>query len=224
MSYDISVFEWPQGFGQPADIEQINLVMEGLSAEPADNGKFKALAKALVDRFPYSGFSRRDPRSDGATDWPGDPVADAETLDAAVWRFALPSENRELILQFIADQARSLGLAVFDDQIPVAFLPSGLILPKEAEEAWGEVLQFLPQLQAAQPRLTKAQVRKMALPRLKEMLIRRGFEVGKPDEASVRLRGEFKASRSNLRGVQEVLCGQFDAYHEAFRFSVVFLA
>jgi hypothetical protein len=154
MSYDISVFEWPQGFGQPADIEQINLVMEGLSAEPADNGKFKALAKALVDRFPYSGFSRRDPRSDGATDWPGDPVADAETLDAAVWRFALPSENRELILQFIADQARSLGLAVFDDQIPVAFLPSGLILPKEAEEAWGEVLQFLPQLQAAQPRLT----------------------------------------------------------------------
>ena len=63
--------------------------------------------------------------------WAGDPVHETQTCDEAVYAISLLYTKRMGIMRLVVDTAMALGLTVFDDQIGMAFLPSGEVLPKE---------------------------------------------------------------------------------------------
>src|SRR5207253_306412 len=79
--------------------------------------------------------------------WPSDPAAEAQALTRAVWAVGIPDDDRVRIAHFVVERATALGLTVFDDQLGMAFLPSGQVLPPEKAEIWAGLTRELAQEQ-----------------------------------------------------------------------------
>jgi hypothetical protein len=127
--------------------------------------------------------------------WQGDPIAIAQSWAGAVWPFSLPDGDRVAVMRALVDQATALGLVVFDDQLGMAFLPGGQVLPTEMASQWADLKR---QLDDAPAPLTKAEVRQLMATYLREMLKKHGFVPRK----STRWDVEFvRPTRADAAGV-----------------------
>jgi hypothetical protein len=187
MSYDLNIFEWPKGLYQPENLERIHWAIEGIRTdELGGNPKFVALAQALLNRYPMAPGAGElegdnpdvdEAVDDDAIDWPYDPVQEARGIETAVWRMSVPNEQRLGVLRLLVDTAKTLGLVVHDEQLSMAWMPSGQVFPAGANELWGG---FKEHQDSAPPLKTKAQIRKAFIPALKALLAKNGFEFVKP--------------------------------------------
>jgi len=143
--------------------------MEALEARtPGPNPKFIQFAQKLVERYP----SRPgDPDANDAV-WMGNPVDDARNGSEAVFGISLPSHGRSRIMRFVVQAANELGLTVLDEQLGIAFLPGGKVLPEDARDVWKELDEETEQ---AAPAWTKAQARKALVTYMTAALGKHGF-------------------------------------------------
>jgi hypothetical protein len=74
------------------------------------------------------------------------------------------------------ETATTLGLTVFDDQIAMAFLPSGKVLPEEKQTAWNALKA---DIETAPAPATKAEMRKLLQAMLKNVLEKHGLKLKK---------------------------------------------
>lgn len=174
MSYSLHIWERPGGLPEPASLQQAGeqmLALERLAR--LVNPKFVALGCAMAEHFPVC--EPGDAPDDAI--WPCDPAAEAATVTQAVWAVGIPDEHRVQVAHWVVQQATALGLTVLDDQLGMAFLPGGQVLPVEKAPLWAGLTRDL----AAQGKpFTKADFRKMMVLFLKETLEPFGFVVDKP--------------------------------------------
>lgn len=155
MSYDLRV--WEHHGTEPASFEaatQTLLALERL--RPGQNPKFVALGQQLAARFPQHRCG--------------------DAGDAAVWAFALPPDDRVPLLQFVVEAANALGLVVLDDQLGIAFLPSGAVR-EMGEDARGPSDQQAADAGLSDdPSQALARAHAAIEPGLASLLRRHGFE------------------------------------------------
>ena len=150
MSFDLQIWEQPNTLPTPDTVAQAGQISLTLQQRKAPiNPKFVEFARQLVASYPSQ---KSDPAN---AVWVGDPVGEAQTCDDAVFSISLPPVNRLGLLRLVADTATALGLTVYDDQIGMAFLPTGVVLPNEHAEAWKREKQ---QMDVAPKPKTKAQM------------------------------------------------------------------
>ncbi len=145
----------------PATVEEAGKAMlEFERHAPGPNPKFVELARAMLSHFPE------------ADSWPNDPLAEARSCEDAVWAFSLPDEDLPQVIRLVVKHATALGLVVYGDQLGMAFLPDGRVLPEHLASQWAELGEYLDK--GPKP-FSKAQVQKLAAAYLGEALERHGF-------------------------------------------------
>jgi hypothetical protein len=135
MTYNYKIYIWEQSSSlpEPATFEAAGQTMRALQATNAPaNAKFVALVEQLLKRHPSQAS---DPGCLHSA-WGGDPLKDAQNDDETLFCLSLPTANRVELLRLVVDSATALGLAVFDDQIGMAFFPSGAVLPEDRAPSW----------------------------------------------------------------------------------------
>lgn len=126
MSHSIYLYDPSQAaLAQPrslADFGDVLLALQDRS--PGPNARFQRFAHLLL--------------AGAATDWewPGDPAATARTHAGALWNFDLPHDDPVRAMRRVIDCAVAAGLAAYDDQIGLGFLPDGRVIPAEREAEW----------------------------------------------------------------------------------------
>ncbi|MGJ7558876.1 hypothetical protein ACSFBI_33410 [Variovorax sp. RB3P1] len=198
MSYDLRAWERPVGQADPASFEEASQILLELERlKPGPNPRFIELAEKMAERYPVQGqgaSSHRDNGSDAA--WVGDPVVDARGCMRAVWAFALPTGDRVRVLRFVVESANSLGLTVFDDQLGMAFIPPGRVLPTEHAHTWEGAKR---EMNAEPEQWTLASMRKEMKPHLAALLEPHGFVLEKlPAKSQL----DAKYARSTEAGTQ----------------------
>ncbi|TXT38984.1 MAG: Uncharacterized protein FD135_2518 [Comamonadaceae bacterium] len=180
MSYDIRIWEHPAGRPTPTTLEEAGRSMLELEkTRPGVNPKFIALAQKMIEGHTYSAMYPSGDRAAQDATWLGNPVQQAKELAKAVWAVELPEEDRVGMLRFMVDNATGLGLAVFDEQIGMAFLPGGIVLPQAQRAMWDGLKEEM----ASMPEpTTKPQMRKAMLAKVTPIFERHGFEARKSKE------------------------------------------
>jgi len=180
MSYDIRIWEHPTGRPTPTSLEEAGRTMLELEkTRPGVNPKFIALAQKMVEGHTYSAMYPSGDRAAQDATWLGNPVQQAKELEKAVWAVELPEEDRVGMLRFMVDTATGLGLAVFDEQIGMAFLPGGIVLPQAQRALWDGLKEEMASTPAP---TTKPQMRKAMLAKVTPIFERHGFEARKSKE------------------------------------------
>jgi len=195
MSYDLRIWEQPAGAASPATLEDAGRTVLALEGQRTGvNPKFVALGRKMSERFSTAsaGASRREDAV-----WMSDPAAEAQALDAAVWVVSIPSENRVPVTFFVVETATSLGLSVLDDQLGMAFLPGGKVLPEEKSHLWNGLRQEMAR--NSEPRVTKADMRKALATFLRESVVKHGFQLDRTiDRADVGFARSTPAGRQTI--------------------------
>jgi hypothetical protein len=180
MSYDIRIWEHPAGRPTPTTLEEAGRSMLELEkTRPGVNPKFIALAQKMIEGHTYSAMYPSGDRAAQDATWLGNPVQQAKELEKAVWAVELPEADRVGMLRFMVDNATGLGLAVFDEQIGMAFLPGGIVLPQAQRALWDGLKEEMASMPAP---TTKPQMRKAMLAKVTPIFERHGFEARKSKE------------------------------------------
>ena len=192
MSYDLRIWQQPAGLPEPATLAQACEYYRVLNEKQAPvNPKFIALARQLMAHYPSQDSSNPDDDV-----WVGDLIGQASNCDQAIFAFSLPPVNRLGLLRLVADEATALGLTVFDDQIGMAFLPSGRVLPEVHAAAWAQMKRDMDA--APKPR-TKVQMRKHVAAQFLQAFGSQGFEVVKPEHCEIQLRRKTDEGHQDIR-------------------------
>jgi len=177
MSYDLRIWEQPRTLPMPKTVEDAGRLMLALEArKPGANPKFVQFAQKLVARYPSRDmYAPGDPDANDAV-WMGNPVEHARNGKEAVFAISLPELDRPKIMRFVVQAANELGLTVFDDQLGMAFLPGGKVLPEDGKELWDELEE---ELESAPEPWTKAEARKELVRSMTARLRKHGFAIRK---------------------------------------------
>lgn len=120
MSYVVHLFEHTG----PATLDEAAALHERLSATPAaPNAKFRALAQALIRRFPVEVGG-----SVGGLPLWLESVPDGDTNGRAVYSLGLHDGGVTQLLPVLVGLALPMGLCVYDDQAGRCYLPGGWAL------------------------------------------------------------------------------------------------
>ncbi len=135
MTYEYQIYIWVQSKDQPepTTFEAASQTMLALQTSDAPaNAKFVALVEELLKHHPSQAC---DP---GCTHlvWGGDPLKEAQDNDQAIFSLHLPQADRVALLRLVVETATAQGLTVFDAQIGMVFLASGVVLPEEHATSW----------------------------------------------------------------------------------------
>lgn len=131
--YQIHIWEHCTDQPEPATFAAAGQTLQALQATRAPaNTKFVSLVQKLLKHYPSQACNPNRLRSA----WGGDPFRDALMADKKLFSLRLPPANRVELLRLVVESAMALGLAVFDHQIAMVFLPSGRVLPQERADSW----------------------------------------------------------------------------------------
>lgn len=192
MSYDLRIWEQPAGLPEPVTLGNACECYRTLNEKQAPvNPKFIALARQLVAHYPSQNPSNPDDDV-----WVGDLIGQASSCDQAIFAFSLPPVNRLGLIRLVVDEATALGLTVFDDQIAMAFLPSGKVLPEVHAAAWAQMKR---DMDAAPKPKTKAQMRKHVEAQFLQAFGSQGFKVVKPEHCEIQLRRKTDEGHQDIR-------------------------
>ena len=141
-------------------------------ATDADQALFNQLAKRLWQHYPSAD------ESDSADDiFEGNLPRDSLTVNNKLWTIGLLGGNRLRVLRDVAEHAKTLGLAVYDDQIGIGFDPRVGIIPRSRASDWEDVLRGLREPPAI--KINKVYLLKHVIAPLNEKLIEMGFKISK---------------------------------------------
>ena len=139
-------------------------------ATDADQALFNQLAKRLWQHYPSAD------ESDSADDiFEGNLPRDSLTVNNKLWTIGLLGGNRLRVLRDVAEHTKTLGLAVYDDQIGIGFDPGVGIIPRSRASDWEDVLQGLRE--KPKRRFDKTYILKHAVEPLIDKLVKIGFQV-----------------------------------------------
>jgi len=149
---------------QPETVGEFWTLIEGQQGKSATvNPRYLALAHHIVERYP-------GPESPDSV-WLRSPVQEAEKLKETIWHLELPAEERMAVTAHLVKQGNALGLALYDDQLGMAFLPSGAVIPEARQSEWECFVEELKNHQ----RPSKAQIRKKMHALFQQRLAPYGF-------------------------------------------------
>lgn len=141
-------------------------------ASDADQALFNKLAKRLWQHYPSAD------ESDSADDiFEGNLPRDSLTVNNKLWTIGLLGGNRLRVLRDVAEHAKTIGLAVYDDQIGIGFDPRVGIIPRSRASDWEDVLRGLREPPAI--KINKVYLLKHVIAPLNEKLIEMGFKISK---------------------------------------------
>ena len=141
-------------------------------ASDADQVLFNKLAKRLWQHYPSAD------ESDSADDiFEGNLPRDSLTVNNKLWTIGLLGGNRLRVLRDVAEHTKTLGLAVYDDQIGIGFDPGVGIIPRSRASDWEDVLRGLREPPAI--KINKVYLLKHVIAPLNEKLIEMGFKISK---------------------------------------------
>lgn len=168
MSYDVFFWDYSE-VNAPASFVEAIAQIKTLSSKPRPTDSrlpaFACLIESLLtgpDQEPsvrrqFEGFSR-------AVDDGG-----------AVLTVNLPMDDRLPVFRLLVDTAMAQGLAVFDDQIGLLFLPDGQVLPEEGRGAWDDIKRELDNADAEELPRSLSAFKKRCEDNLAALLIPLGF-------------------------------------------------
>jgi hypothetical protein len=145
------------------DLQEVN---DGL------NPMFVEFARQLVARYPSSDMFAAGDRDALDSVWAGNPLNQAKKEERALFGISLLGDDKLGVMRHLVQVANAAGLTVFDDQLGMAFLPNGQVLPPEAQAHWAVVKQ---ELAAQSAPISKAQMRKIAISQVGAMAQKHGF-------------------------------------------------
>ncbi len=150
MSYDLRVWEPPAGQPAPGSFEEVAAQMLALQSQPAGaSTRLLAFAARLEATHPDR---RQDPTGRDARLYGfGALQAQARACTSAVFAFAVPRDDALDLLRVAVLKLQ--GLALLDEQLGVAFLPDGRVLPPEWAERWRRMQAEAPSALAPPPRV-----------------------------------------------------------------------
>jgi hypothetical protein len=153
-------------------------------ATDADRALFSELADRLWQHYP----SADDPEP--AQDiFEGNLPSDAPTVRNRLWTIGIDGGNRLRVLRDVAENAKIVGLAVYDDQIGIGFDPKIGVIPKQRASEWQDVLDGLRD--EPKNKINKAYVRKQVLEPLINKLVKIGFQIDRQISDVVELVRKF---------------------------------
>jgi hypothetical protein len=131
MSYVIHIWEHPASKPMPTDIEIASFWHERFSQISGNpSPQFPALAKRLLKQFPYEeSFDADDDNI-----WSEGPPSSGENC---VWGLGVNVKALPQLMPYLLEQAKSLGLVVFDMQSGTAYLPNSKIFGRQIE--WSQL-------------------------------------------------------------------------------------
>ena len=178
-SYMIQVWQHPAQLPQPKSFEDVQGSLEQMRqvelTEPEP--RFEALAKAMLKTWPSSDmFSEDDPDRNDAI-WLNSPLKEVrELVRSGVWDFEMPREETEAVMLKLLEEAKPLGLTLLNEEMEMAWLPSGQILPPERAGDWNKYVEIV---KAEPPKRSKTQVKTIVRKMLTTMLGKYGFEASR---------------------------------------------
>ena len=141
-------------------------------ASDADRALFNQLAKRLWQHYPSA-----DEADSAADIFEGNLPRDSLTVINRLWTIGLVGGDRLRVLRDVAEHAKKLGLAVYDDQIGIGFDPKVGVIPSQRASDWGDVLWGLCEPPAI--KINKAYLLKHVIAPLNKKLIEIGFKISK---------------------------------------------
>lgn len=169
MSYDIYFWD---GAATPAPATLADAVsgLRALADQPRPAGSRLPAFAALVEaqftaptqeaslRRQFEGFAR------------------AVAQGGAILAVELPADDRLPVFRFLVETALAQGLAVFDEQIGLLFLPDGRVLPEEGAGAWSDIKRELDKAGESELPRTLAGLKKRCEADLSALLLPLGFQ------------------------------------------------
>ncbi|MFM2450129.1 MAG: hypothetical protein RIS44_2579 [Pseudomonadota bacterium] len=192
-SSSLKVWQQPQDAPTPTTLEEAIQVVDALQlTEPGINPDFVTVAHKLVKKFPVD---------DEDSVWLSDPRDQSVLFRGGVWVLDLPDDpdQRAHLMRCVVDESTARGLTVMAEELGMVFLPSGQVLPPSDQAGWDDLKQQMDTAAQTQEKpITKADLRKMMVTFLHDILEKHGF-VGKkmPD-------GVTSFTRSFEGGEQEI--------------------
>ena len=159
-------------------------------ASDADRALFNQLAKRLWQHYPSA-----DEADSAADIFEGNLPRDSLTVINRLWTIGLVGGDRLRVLRDVAEHAKKLGLAVYDDQIGIGFDPKVGVVPSQRASDWEDVLQGLRE--KPKRRFDKTYILKHAVEPLIDKLVKIGFQIIKYEAGCADLNrnlGEVKQS------------------------------
>lgn len=123
-------------------------MLEVLGRRRVQEPRFLELARRLTARYPCISSPESDDLDESELAWSDGPLDGR--ADTAVYGLGLTRDRLDEVLPFVLDQARVLGLSVYDDQAGQAHLANGLLLDVHAGEQ-PRVFRGSPAAEAALP-------------------------------------------------------------------------
>lgn len=173
--------------GEPASIADFGDLLVALQGQgPAPNPKFVDFARRLLSD--HAGFP-----------WVGHPLAMAETLAGSLWNFELPPADPVRAMRHVVEAAQSAGLAAYDDELGLGFLPDARVVPAERGQEWEDLRDALDDATGTQ---TRPQVRSKLREAMRSVLEPHGFVLD--DELARQEQADVSFSRPIAGGRQTV--------------------
>ena len=192
MSHSIYLYDPSQtAKAAPQTIADFGDILANLQDKhPGRNARFQRFAGLLAQRI----------RADGeAGSWRTDPVRTAQDLTSALWNFDLPAADSVRAMRLVIECATAAGLAAYDDETGLGFLPDGRVVPPERRQEWEEASDAATDQALMQ---TRPQLRKKLENRLVAILEPQGFGVDKA--VATEFGSDLGFSRAIDGGVQQV--------------------
>lgn len=180
MSYDLWTWDsskHPSASATFADVTKTFLDLQEVN--DGLNPKFVEFARQLVERYPSSDMFAANDRDALDSVWAGNPLNHAQKEERALFGISLLGDDKLGVMRHLVQAANAAGLTVFDDQLGMAFLPNGQVLPPEAQAQWAAVKQ---ELAAQRVPISKAQMRKIAISQFEVMAQKHGFVKRKKED------------------------------------------
>ncbi|RZU48209.1 hypothetical protein EV700_0110 [Fluviicoccus keumensis] len=185
----------PQPFGaEPQDRAAVSADFHRLLGVKvsAPNEKLLVFARKVGERL-----LAEDPDNEDYQNYYGTLGEDALANEKAILSLDLPSDDWVPALKVMAEEARALRLVMLDDELGMAFLPDGQVVPENMRKVWEGALR---EMEAPGFPKRLSEFKKWFNPKFEEMLARHGFNKKVKDP----LDGEYCYLRQQLGGGQYI--------------------
>ena len=141
MSYALCIWDPTRHTPLPTSAGEALEIVERLGSMPdGRNPTLGAFASTLIQRYEAKPSEGELPGAEAF--WGADLRKETSECRSAVYRLELPTESLEQLV-FVVEAGARHGLAVFDDEMGMCFLPDGTVFPEDAREMWASNLAEL---------------------------------------------------------------------------------
>jgi hypothetical protein len=152
--------------GTANSLEQATTIAAHLAEQPSEpNPKFIQFAKYVQNHFKTAEGSEKSYFLDFDNE--------AKENKTAALMVELPNDAWQPVLMCMVDAASRLGLAIYDEDIQMAFMPPNVILPESRIDAWEQLKEDVIQPRFPQ---TIKQLKTWIKPLLNSLLAKNGFD------------------------------------------------